>query len=59
MDGQALAHVLSPMERDRFERDGFLIVENALTADMVAAADRRTHPAAAWARSASSNSCDL
>ena len=36
MDDQALAHALSPMERDRFERDGFLIVENALTADMVA-----------------------
>ena len=36
MDGQALAHALSLMERDRFERDGFLIVENALTADMVA-----------------------
>ncbi len=31
MDGPYLHHALSAQERDQFERDGYLIVENALT----------------------------
>jgi ectoine hydroxylase len=35
MDRQCLDHVLSSRERDQFQRDGYLIVENALSASVV------------------------
>ena len=35
MDGECLQHLLTEKERARFERDGFIIVEDALPAPMV------------------------